>query len=241
MSQTHHTVDPKFTYFDKRARKDVVLYVGLLDAAHRAGLVAIETEILAYPCGENNETCIIRATAIFERDPDRPLRFTAIGDANPRNVGAAIAPHFIRMAETRAKARALRDALNIGMVTAEELGGADQTAEDDDGHAASQPRPQPAPARNTPPAFVTPKAAPAPAPEPPPTIVLTEDQEKTIAQAWEMAEASETYGATAALMRTLKIAATEEQWSEINRRWSAIRRKHYPQTTQAERPASYAG
>jgi hypothetical protein len=164
MSQTHHTVDPKFTYFDKRARKDVVLYVGLLDAAHRAGLVAIETEILAYPCGENNETCIIRATAIFERDPDRPLRFTAIGDANPRNVGAAIAPHFIRMAETRAKARALRDALNIGMVTAEELGGADQPAEDDDGHTASQPRPQPAPARNAAPAFVTPRAAPAPAP-----------------------------------------------------------------------------
>jgi hypothetical protein len=144
MSEVHHTVDPKFTYYDKRARKDVVLYVGLLDAAHRAGLVAIETEILAYPCSENNETCIVRATTVFERDPNRPLRFTAIGDANPRNVGAAIAPHFIRMAETRAKARALRDALNIGMVTAEELG----ASEDDDGHAASQPRPQPAPARS---------------------------------------------------------------------------------------------
>jgi hypothetical protein len=75
----------------------------------------------------------------------------------------------------------------------------------------------------------------------PESVKLTEDQEKTIAQAWEMAEAAETYGATAALMRTLKIAATEEQWAEINRRWSAIRRKHYPQTTQAARPAAYAG
>jgi hypothetical protein len=36
--------------------------------------------------------------------------------------------------------------------------------EDDDGHAASQPRPQPAPARNAAPAFATPRAAPTPAP-----------------------------------------------------------------------------
>jgi hypothetical protein len=117
----HHTVDPKFVI--PRQGKQMVLYIGLLDAAHRAGLVAIETDILQYPCEENDRTCIVRATVVFERDPERPLRFTAIGDANPRNVGANIAPHFIRMAETRAKARALRDALNIGMVTAEELGG----------------------------------------------------------------------------------------------------------------------
>jgi hypothetical protein len=76
---------------------------------------------------------------------------------------------------------------------------------------------------------------------PPEPVKLTDEQERVVAQAWEMGEARETYGATAALMRTLKIAATEEQWAEINRHWSAIRRKHYPQTTQAERPAAYAG
>jgi hypothetical protein len=38
--------------------------------------------------------------------------------------------------------------------------------EDDDGHAAAQPRPQPAPARNAAPAFVQPRTAPAPATEP---------------------------------------------------------------------------
>ena len=49
--------------------------------------------------------------------------FTAVGDATPENVTARIAPHFIRMADTRAKARALRDALNIGAVTLEEFSG----------------------------------------------------------------------------------------------------------------------
>ncbi len=49
-------------------------------------------------------------------------RFTGIGDASPDNVGRTIAPHIIRMAETRAKARALRDAVNIGVTALEELG-----------------------------------------------------------------------------------------------------------------------
>ena len=40
--------------------------------------------------------------------------FSGIGDANPANTSRAIAVHSIRMAETRAKARALRDLLNVG-------------------------------------------------------------------------------------------------------------------------------
>jgi hypothetical protein len=38
-------------------------------------------------------------------------------------VNARIRPHFPRMSLTRAKARALRDALNISMVCVEELEG----------------------------------------------------------------------------------------------------------------------
>ena len=43
------------------------------------------------------------------------------GDASPDNVGDKVRPHFARMVLTRAKARVLRDALNIGMCSVEEL------------------------------------------------------------------------------------------------------------------------
>ena len=50
-------------------------------------------------------------------------RFEGIGDADPGNVEGFLAPHLIRVAETRAKARALRDAVNCGVVSFEELDG----------------------------------------------------------------------------------------------------------------------
>src|ERR687898_3132793 len=56
-------------------------------------------------------------------------KFGGIGDASPQNVNRAIAPHLIRMAETRAKARALRDAINVGVTAFEELGGEEEVVE----------------------------------------------------------------------------------------------------------------
>ena len=105
-------------YMIERGGRRFVLYAGLLDEAHSRGLRSIETELLQVPAAENGEVAIARAAVRTEEG-----RFSGIGDASPENVGRAIRPHIIRMAETRAKARALRDAINVGVTALEELGG----------------------------------------------------------------------------------------------------------------------
>lgn len=97
--------------------KDFVTYEGLLDLAHQEGLISIETELLQIPSKENGETAIVKAIA---KTKDRI--FIDIGDASPNSVNGMIRPHIIRMASTRAKARALRDLTNVGMTAIEELG-----------------------------------------------------------------------------------------------------------------------
>jgi len=135
--QQQHTVQDvtirKDQIVDRQGRQ-FVLYAGLLDAAHRAGLMGIRTSLVDAPSQENRWTAIASAEVQFAWGV-----FTGIGDANAENVGRLIAPHIVRMAETRAKARALRDGLNVGMAALEELGA------DDDGPRQERSNPAPAP------------------------------------------------------------------------------------------------
>lgn len=101
----------------ERDGKKFVKYGGLLDEAHNQGLKAIVTALIQVPDASNGDVAIVQATVTTEKGT-----FSGIGDASPRNVSGFLAEHIIRMAETRAKARALRDAVNVDMTSLEELG-----------------------------------------------------------------------------------------------------------------------
>lgn len=110
--------------------KEFVQYGGLIDLAHQMKLKSITTELIQLPNKDNGNQCIIKAVATTE---DGKV-FEGYGDADPNNVNSMIAKHLIRMAETRAKARALRDLTNVGMTAIEELIG-------DEDEQASKPAP----------------------------------------------------------------------------------------------------
>lgn len=105
--------------------KEVVSYAGLLAKAHDEGLEAIGTELRQIPTDQNGCVAIVVATVKGRRGT-----FTGIGDADPSNVNRGVARHLLRIAETRAKARALRDYVDVGTVSLEELGGDDENTDD---------------------------------------------------------------------------------------------------------------
>jgi hypothetical protein len=96
--------------------KNYVTYEGLLDQAHQLGLESIKVDVVQLPDETNNMTAVCRAAA---KTGDKT--FIDFGDASPDSVGQHLVPHILRMASTRAKARALRDMTNIGITAIEEL------------------------------------------------------------------------------------------------------------------------
>lgn len=127
--------------------RDGIAYAELLKLAHEEGLKSVHTELVLQPSEDSGGRCIVKATVETERG-----RFEGLGDADPGNVEPFLAPHLIRVAETRAKARALRDAVNVGVVSFEELDGVRLGPSSDPGSGAASPRAAragrpPAPAR----------------------------------------------------------------------------------------------
>ena len=126
-----------------RQGKQYVLFAGLLDEAHSLGLRGIDTDLIQVPDESNGNVAIVKATAEMEDE----RHFSGLGDASPENVGRNIAPHLIRMAETRAKARALRDAVNVGATALEELSDGDEAPPASRSSDGSSSRGRPTPIR----------------------------------------------------------------------------------------------
>jgi len=98
-----------------------VKYAGLLEAAHRSGLRDLQVKLIQSPTKDNGYTAVCEATAVI-KTRNREKVYIEIGDANPASIGdPRLSVHAIRIAATRAKARALRDALRISICSVEEL------------------------------------------------------------------------------------------------------------------------
>jgi hypothetical protein len=93
--------------------KPFVHYAGLLALAHARGLVSLKAHFISVTA----ELALAEAEATFADGKT----FAECADATPGNVGPQVKAHYARMALTRAKARTLRDALNVGICTLEEV------------------------------------------------------------------------------------------------------------------------
>jgi hypothetical protein len=72
---------------------------------------------LQLPTKDNGNFAIVKATVVSKVGES----FTDIGDANPTNCNAKVGKHLLRLASTRAIARALRSFTNVGLTALEEL------------------------------------------------------------------------------------------------------------------------
>jgi len=106
---------PKEFIVKLQGDKEFITYAGLLNLFHENGGKEIKTELIQTRLGEDT-FFIFKAVVSGERGT-----FEGYGDACKGNVNKMVMPSMMRMAETRAKARALRDYDNIGLCSVEEL------------------------------------------------------------------------------------------------------------------------
>jgi hypothetical protein len=106
---------PQRSWFVQIHGVEAIRFEGLRTLAEDAGLRSLVTIVIT----ATPDFAVCQSTATFA---DGRV-FTDIGDATPDNVAAkGLRPHFVRIAATRAAARALRRALNISQVAVDELG-----------------------------------------------------------------------------------------------------------------------
>jgi len=99
--------------------KAFITYKGLVMLADEQGWSGTKTELVFADREANRFE--FKATVTGEAGT-----YEGHGDADPSNVGRMIIPHMLRMAETRAIARALRQYTRCELTAAEEMGGNDE-------------------------------------------------------------------------------------------------------------------
>lgn len=101
--------------------QDYSTFAELITEAHKRGLKGMTNNLLEHVFEDGKPVyAVVEATATFENGV-----YQGIGDATRENTNRGISPHLIRMASTRAMARALRVALGVGKTAIEELGGSE--------------------------------------------------------------------------------------------------------------------
>jgi hypothetical protein len=106
-------INIKAEFLNVRNGTTYIKYAGYLDAAHRLskGNLNIKTEMLQIPTVDNGRWAIFHAVVTMTVDAVS-REFHGTGDAHPGNISADMIGNLIRIAETRAKSRALADAIN---------------------------------------------------------------------------------------------------------------------------------
>lgn len=93
-------------------QEDMIAFEDLLSAAHKKAekeQVQLSIRTSMGPVDFEKKTAIFKAEVIVSKDDKDIQTFQAHGDATQENIASGtIRPHFVRMAETRAIARALR-------------------------------------------------------------------------------------------------------------------------------------
>jgi len=102
-------------YISQIKGKDFITANGLLHMAHAKGFLGWTIEEMSVDWEKDSAYC--HGMAHFENDKT----YHGAGSCTPKNATSMTANHFVEMAETRAKSRALRTALNIDMTTLEEI------------------------------------------------------------------------------------------------------------------------
>lgn len=124
--------------------KNFIRYPGALNAAHQTArlfegsFVQKSLDLLQIPNSNNDNTAIVKVMFAIEKDGITILEGGGLGDANPSNTNRMVSRHLIRMAETRANARAFRVLADIQMTALEELGDFDE-AMDEQGSNKKRP------------------------------------------------------------------------------------------------------